>query len=80
MKAPDLDRLRSEEQRSINDFCGEYNKDLPASFTPVSVSLLTEYRRSHPEAFRNGGNWTLDQHRKKIMDWLPMHVSRSVAK
>lgn len=76
MKAPDLDRLRSEEARSLNDFCGEYNKDLPASFTPASISLLTEYRRLHPEAFRNGGSWSLDRHRKKIIDWLPMRVSR----
>lgn len=79
MKTPDFDRIRCEEQRSISDFCGEYNKDLPESFTRASVSLLAEYRRSHPEAFRMSGTWTLDQHRKKIIDWLPMQAPRTIA-
>jgi hypothetical protein len=77
VKTPDVDRIRSEEQRTLANFCEQYNKNLPESFTRASVKLLTEYRRTHPEAFRLSEAWSLDQHRKKIMDWLPMNSSRS---
>jgi hypothetical protein len=77
MKTVDLDRIRCEEPRSIADFCNQYNKDLPESFARASVKLLNHYRDTHPEAFRRDGAWSLDQHRKKVMDWLPTQASRA---
>jgi hypothetical protein len=78
VKTLDLDKLRSEEQRTLGNFCEQYNKDLPESFTRATEELLMEYRRTHPEAFRTTKSWSLDQHRKKVMDWLPMQSSRTI--
>ena len=74
MKAPDLDRERSEKMRTLDDFLKFYNKDLPPRFSRASLSTLTEFRKAYPTLFKNNNAWSLDQHRKKIMDWLPQHL------
>jgi hypothetical protein len=74
MKAPDLDRERSERKIAIADFLKTYNAGLPESFPRASLSLLMEYKRHYPSQFKEGELWSLDLHRKKFMDWLPMHL------
>lgn len=70
MKSPDLDRARSEKQISFGEFLTSYNKDLPPQFPKASLALLREFRRDHASLFKNNSLWSLDQHRKKVMDWL----------
>jgi hypothetical protein len=74
MKSPDLDRERSEASRSLADFQTLYNENLPATFPRASKALLEEYRDSHMEAFKVAGVWSLDVHRKRVMDWLRTHA------
>jgi hypothetical protein len=70
MKLPDLDRLRSEKSLSFADFLKSYNEDLPSQFPRASLALLREFRKVHAPLFKNDNAWSLDQHRKKVMDWL----------
>ena len=70
MKLPDLDRLRSEKSLSFGDFLKSYNADLPADFPRASLALLREFKKSHTSLFKGENVWSLDQHRKKVMDWL----------
>jgi len=70
MKLPDLDRARSEKKISFGEFLASYNKDLPAQFPKASLALLREFRKNHAALFKNDASWSLDQHRKKVMDWL----------
>lgn len=70
VKTPDLDRERSEEPRSLTRFCELYNENLPPTFLKASEALLEEYREAHGEAFKIKGVWSLDLHRKRVMDWL----------
>ena len=70
MRLPDLDRERSERPLSFSDFMKSYNEDLPLQFPRVSVALLREFRKEHTTLFKYGRSWSLDQHRKKVMDWL----------
>lgn len=72
MKLPDLDKIRSEKALSFGDFLKSYNADLPANFPRASLALLREFKRSHAALFKNENVWSLDQHRKKVMDWLTM--------
>jgi hypothetical protein len=74
MKGPDLDRIRSEEQHTLAAFLKIYNKSLPPEFPRVSVSLLEQYKQAYPLQFKTDGLWSLDIHRKKVMDWLPLHL------
>jgi len=74
MKAPDPDKERSERQLSLNDFLKSYNENLPSSFPRASLSFLKEFRKTHPGLFKEDGTWSLGQHRKKFMDWLPQRI------
>jgi hypothetical protein len=70
MKLPDTDRLRSEKLLSFSDFLKTYNKDLPLEFPHASLALLREFKKTHEALFKGDNLWSLDQHRKKVMDWL----------
>jgi hypothetical protein len=74
MKGPDLDRERSEEKHSLEHFLKIYNAGLPAGFPRASASLLEKYKEQYPGQFKGKGDWSLDVHRKKFMDWLPMYL------
>ena len=73
MRGPDLDRERSEKKLSIQEFLSSYNDGLPAQFPRASLPILTLFAKNYPELFKKAG-WSLDQHRKKVMDWLPTHL------
>ena len=64
----------SEIQISLADFLKSYNQNMPASFPRASTALLRKFQGAHETLFKNGDMWSLDQHRKKLMDWLPRNV------
>lgn len=66
-RAPNVGEL----QISILDFLKSYNQNLPANFPLASVSLLNKFKDSHANLFTHGDLWSLDRHRKRIIDWLP---------
>ena len=70
MRLPDLDRERSEKSLSFKDFLKYYNEGLPLQFPRASFALLHEFRKANAALFKRNGSWSLDQHRKKVMDWL----------
>ncbi len=70
MRKPDGDRDRSEEKRSVADFLKEYNGNLPDAFPRASLARLNEFKEAHASLFLKSEEWSLDQHRKKVMDWL----------
>ncbi len=74
MKLPDVDRIRSETQCTLADFLKAYNKDLPESFPRASKALLEEFKTTHSSFFKTE-DWSLDVHRKKVMDWLPARIA-----
>ena len=74
MKAPDLDRIRSEKKLSPADFLKSYNENLPSAFPRASLPFLKIFKKANPALFKDKSPWSLDQHRKKLMDWLPQHI------
>ncbi|MBU6321711.1 MAG: hypothetical protein KGI78_04110 [Patescibacteria group bacterium] len=74
MKGPDLDRERSERRVTLATFLAEYNDKLPEAFPRASLPLLREYRTRYPGQFKADGLWSLDEHRKRFMDWLPAYL------
>ena len=56
---------------SMSEFLGSYNKNMPEGFPRATTSLLKKFQAAHPTLFKRGDMWSLDQHRKKLMDWLP---------
>jgi hypothetical protein len=63
----------SEMRTSLADFLKSYNKNIPQGFPKASAALLKEYKNTHPLFFKHDDLWSLDEHRKKIIDWLPPH-------
>ncbi len=55
-------------------FLESYNKSIPASFPPASVKMLKQFQIHHPLLFKHGDEWSIDRHRKRLMDWLPAHA------
>lgn len=74
MKGPDADRLRSEKKHSLARFVAIYNEGLPREYPRASSALLELYRRTYPSQFRPDDLWSLDKHRKKVMNWIPVHL------
>lgn len=54
----------------VADFVAYYNKNIPESFPRVSLKLLEDFRAAHLSLFKNEDEWSIDKHRKKLMDWL----------
>lgn len=77
MKAPDLQKEQSERKFSCDDFLKFYNEGLPSGFPRASLAFLNEFSKIHPKLFKGDNTWSLDQHRKKFMDWLSQHIKYS---
>ncbi len=66
----------SEMQIPLPDFLKSYNENIPDGFPHASVSLLKKFKELHTTLFKHGDLWSLDQHRKKLMDWLPRNIEQ----
>lgn len=78
MHPPDLEKERSERKLTAADFLKSYNMTLPTEFPRASLDLLTEFKETYPNLFKEKGVWTLGQHRKRLMDWLPQRLKETV--
>ena len=73
MKNYKKDVPADEAQISSSDFLKYYNQNIPESFPRVSAILLEKFKNTHSTLFKHGNMWSLEQHRKKMMDWLPLN-------
>ncbi|MBI4085594.1 MAG: hypothetical protein HY432_03785 [Candidatus Liptonbacteria bacterium] len=62
---------------SLLIFMESYNKSIPESFPHTTIKILKKFQALHPMLFRGRDEWSIDRHRKRVMDWLPSHVSTS---
>ncbi|MHB8652170.1 MAG: hypothetical protein ACYC8S_03485 [Minisyncoccota bacterium] len=58
-------------QVSLSDFLVSYNKNIPKEFPRASAELLEKFQAAHAPLFTNGDLWSLERHRKRLIDWLP---------
>ena len=72
-KPPDLVIERSLRERSMTDFMNSYNKSIPLTFPSATESALLKFKRENASLFKDTTFWSLDKHRKKLMDWLPSY-------
>jgi hypothetical protein len=71
MKTPkDTGPKPYEMKTSLAVFMASYNLGLPAGFPRPSVKVLKIFQAKHPMLFKNSDEWSLDRHRKRLMDWL----------
>ena len=51
-------------------FLESYNQSIPERFPHASVASLKQFQTTHPALFKDTDEWSLDKHRKRLMDWL----------
>ncbi len=60
----------SQTQITLPEFVESYNQNIPVDFPRASVANLEKFQGTHPTLFKNGDMWSIDQHRKRVIDWL----------
>ncbi|MBI2669972.1 MAG: hypothetical protein HYX20_02430 [Candidatus Yanofskybacteria bacterium] len=68
---------KDKEQKEQNEapvtlpvFLESYNKNIPAGFPRASVAILKKFQDAHPTLFKHKDAWSVDRHRKRLVDWL----------
>lgn len=56
------------------EFLESYNKNIPEGYPKVSLKILERFKEAHTSLFKGNGSWSLDQHRKRMIDWLPQNI------
>lgn len=62
--------VQSPLQKSSADFMELYNQTIPVGFPRVTEALLKKFRNEHPPLFKEGELWSMDKHRKEVVDWF----------
>jgi hypothetical protein len=60
---------------SLSEFLKSFNQNMPSNFPQASEEGLIKFKKEHEVLFRKSNTWSLDQHRKKVMDWLPRNIN-----
>ena len=64
--------------KPISDFIDYYNENIPPSFPRATRKALEAFKVAYPSLFIKGvEDWTIEKHRKKLMDWLASHLISS---
>ena len=71
MKTKNIELELNQNRTSLPAFMESYNKSIPVSFPHVSVKILKQFQVLHPILFKHDSGWSIDRHRKRVMDWLP---------
>jgi hypothetical protein len=69
-KDSELQKL-NETLLSLPEFLKSFNENIPVNFPRASEERLWQFKKEHGALFRKSDSWSLDQHRKKVIDWLP---------
>ena len=58
---------------TLEVFVQYYNQNIPAAFPRATKEALAEFQTTHPALFDESKLWTIDKHRRRLMDWLPSY-------
>ena len=73
MRTRNIELELNQTMTSLAVFMEAYNKHIPVGFPQASVKTLKKFQVTHPILFKNGDEWSVIKHRKKLMDWLPSY-------
>ena len=55
------------------EFLESYNQNMPPDYPQVTMEMMDKFRTSHANLFKDKNTWTLDSHRKRMIEWLRYH-------
>ena len=56
------------------EFMDNFNQNMPAGYPHVTSAILARFKANHLPLFKGSGAWSLDQHRKRMIEWLPQNL------
>lgn len=59
---------------SESEFLTSYNANMPEGYPKVSLPIMEKFKQAHQNLFKGKGFWSLDQHRKRMIEWLPQNL------
>ncbi|MFA6475983.1 MAG: hypothetical protein WCV68_01055 [Candidatus Paceibacterota bacterium] len=60
-------------ETSLEAFVLYYNQNIPESHPRATVAALEQFQATHAVLFDDKKTWTIDKHRRRLMDWLPSY-------
>jgi len=70
MKSKSNELEQNQAITSLIVFIENYNKSVPQDFPHATSKALKQFQITHPALFKNVDDWSIDKHRKRLMDWL----------
>ena len=77
---------KDKEQQEINEtpvtaavFLEAYNKNIPEGFPRATTATLRKFQEAHPALFKRKDMWSIDRHRKRLIDWLSSNADTDFA-
>ncbi|MEK7537193.1 MAG: hypothetical protein AAB584_02000 [Patescibacteria group bacterium] len=70
MKSKSAEFEQNQAITSIAVFIESYNKSIPKDFPRATTGALKQFQIIHPMLFKKTNDWSIDKHRKRLMDWL----------
>ncbi len=58
---------------TISVFMDYYNQNIPVNYPHATRESLEAFKKAYPGLFGDGKKWSIDKHRKRLMDWLPSY-------
>jgi len=58
---------------AIGVFLAYYNQHIPTAFPQATLRSLKAFKKAYPALFPESELWSIDKHRKRVMDWLPSY-------
>ncbi len=74
MKKPVVKVYSYELPMSAKEFMESFNKNMPLGYPRASLAILEKFKQAHASLFKSNGSWSLDQHRKRMIEWLPQNL------
>ena len=60
-------------ETTLGAFVEYYNQNIPESFPQATEAALLQFQETHAVLFDDKKTWTIDKHRRRLMDWLPSY-------
>jgi len=70
MKKKDEAHELNKQEITLEEFLKIYNESIPKAFPRATISILEKFQSLNSTLFKNKDLWSIDQHRKRLMDWF----------
>mgnify|MGYP001613554880 CR=1 FL=1 len=70
MKSKSNELEQNQAITSLIVFINSYNKSIPKDFPRATNKALKQFQITHPALFKKPDDWSIEKHRKRLMDWL----------